>query len=529
MNKTLFCSYKIFLILLAMQGFSSTATAAEQTYVREYTYQASEADSKLSARTIALQEIKRELLNELGTHVTALVKIQNSSDGTTLGREEIETLSAGVTRIEILDEKWNGVIYVLKAQIKADPEDVLKSLYKMLDASKKEKQITQLGGELTVAHSEKQQFAESLIQSRKEISAALAEITRLKKQLGEKQTDAAQQTLRTAYQQQVDYLTSNELFVSALQYYDKGHFSEAMRLFRKVAEQGSATAQHFLGIMYLSGEGVLPNYFEAAKWFRLAAEQGYASAQYILGQMYSKILEMPRDYTEAVKWYRLAAEQGQVDAQIYLGLIYFNGQGVRQDYQESMRWFRKAAELGNAMAQAMLGGMYSEGKGIQQDYSEAVKWHRLAADQGNVDAQVNLGVSYARGQGVPQNYQEAVKWYFMAAEQGNGLAQVNLGSLYYKGQGVLQNYREAVKWYRLAAVQDLTLAQVSLGLMYVRGEGVVQDDVRARMWINIAAAKGDSHAQRVRVAMAQWMTPAQIAKAQMLASDCEKNNYKECR
>ncbi|MBI3186875.1 MAG: hypothetical protein HYZ31_03255 [Gammaproteobacteria bacterium] len=39
--------------------FTGIATAAEQTYVREYIYQASEADSKLSARAIALQEVKR--------------------------------------------------------------------------------------------------------------------------------------------------------------------------------------------------------------------------------------------------------------------------------------------------------------------------------------------------------------------------------------------------------------------------------------------------------------------------------------
>ncbi len=113
--------------LIATVIFTSIATAAEQTYVREYTYQASEADSKISARAIALQEVKRELLSELGTHVSSLVKQKSASDGNQLSTEAIETLSAGVTRVEILDEKWNGTVYVLKAQIKADPEDVLKS------------------------------------------------------------------------------------------------------------------------------------------------------------------------------------------------------------------------------------------------------------------------------------------------------------------------------------------------------------------------------------------------------------------
>ena len=211
-----------YVCFLATMCFSNIVIAAEQIYLREYTYQASEADSKISARTIALQEVKRELLSELGTHVSSLVKQQSSSDGTQLGTVEIETLSAGVTRVEILEEKWNGAVYVLKAQIKADPEDVLKSLHKMLDADKKQKQLSQLGGELSTIRSENIQIAESLTQSKKETTAALAEIARLKKQLEEKQTEASRQTLQTAYQQQVEKLTLNEWVESALKYRQEG-------------------------------------------------------------------------------------------------------------------------------------------------------------------------------------------------------------------------------------------------------------------------------------------------------------------
>jgi hypothetical protein len=155
------------LYLLATFIFSSAAFAAEQTYIREYTYQASEADSKITARAIALQEVKRELLSELGTHVSALVKQQSSSDGRKLGTEEIETLSAGVTSVQILDEKWNGSVYVLKAQIKADPADVLNSLNKMLDVDAKNKQISQLADNLSKVSSLNIQIAESLTQSKK--------------------------------------------------------------------------------------------------------------------------------------------------------------------------------------------------------------------------------------------------------------------------------------------------------------------------------------------------------------------------
>ena len=61
-----------------------------------------------------------------------------------------------------------------------------------------------------------------------------------------------------------------------------------------------------------------------------AAEQGNATAQYNLGVMYTNGQEGVRqDYAQAVHWYRKAAEQGDVDAQVNLGWLYDNGQGVR--------------------------------------------------------------------------------------------------------------------------------------------------------------------------------------------------------
>jgi len=44
------------------------------------------------------------------------------------------------------------------------------------------------------------------------------------------------------------------------------------------AEQGDAEAQYNLGVRYANGEGVPEDYKEAVKWFRKAAEQGFAAA-----------------------------------------------------------------------------------------------------------------------------------------------------------------------------------------------------------------------------------------------------------
>ena len=56
------------------------------------------------------------------------------------------------------------------------------------------------------------------------------------------------------------------------------------------------------------------DYREAVKWFRKAAEQGHAGAQANLGFMYDRGWGVPEDDREAVKWFRKAAEQGHAGA-----------------------------------------------------------------------------------------------------------------------------------------------------------------------------------------------------------------------
>ena len=80
--------------------------------------------------------------------------------------------------------------------------------------------------------------------------------------------------------------------------------------------------------MYGKGQGVPQDYAEAVRWFRRAAEQEHPDAQYYLGLMYDKGRGVPQDYAEAVRWYRRAAEQEHPGAQNNLSLMYDKGRGV---------------------------------------------------------------------------------------------------------------------------------------------------------------------------------------------------------
>ena len=137
--------------------------------------------------------------------------------------------------------------------------------------------------------------------------------------------------------------------------YDNKKYKQAIKYFRKAAEQGYASAQYNLGYCYDNGKGVTIDSDEAAKWYRKAAEQGHAEAQHELGHCYGYGRGVEKNYTEAVKWYKKAAEQGYAEAQHNLGWCYkFGSYGVEKNLTEAVKWYKKAAEKGNAYAQKAL-------------------------------------------------------------------------------------------------------------------------------------------------------------------------------
>ena len=81
-----------------------------------------------------------------------------------------------------------------------------------------------------------------------------------------------------------------------------------------MAEDGGASAQSNLGVMYENGTGVAQDSAAAVSWYRKAADQGDAKAQYNLGLMYAKGQGVPQDYVQAHKWFNLGATSGDASA-----------------------------------------------------------------------------------------------------------------------------------------------------------------------------------------------------------------------
>lgn len=125
---------KYFFLLLAL--FSTTVIHADETsYVREYTYKASDLDSKVSARKNTLNLIKAGVLDEIISYIHNSNSIEQAQVNDQFRSSFIQNTtssSAGFLKARVLQEHWNGFEMRIKAQIKADPERIRNELEKAL-------------------------------------------------------------------------------------------------------------------------------------------------------------------------------------------------------------------------------------------------------------------------------------------------------------------------------------------------------------------------------------------------------------
>ena len=70
----------------------------------------------------------------------------------------------------------------------------------------------------------------------------------------------------------------------------------------------------------LLGNGVEKDDAEAVKWFRKAAEQGYAGGQKNLGASYHDGNGVEKDYAEAYAWFNLASKTDRKAAEFRDGM-----------------------------------------------------------------------------------------------------------------------------------------------------------------------------------------------------------------
>ena len=202
------------LLLFPVQSLAST-----KVFEREYTYSASEADSKLTCRVIALEQVKRLLLEELGTYLHSISEVK---DGV-LTKDEIVSLTAGVVRTEIISEHWDGNVYRLKARIKADPDYVIEAI----DRLRKDRQKSK-----------------DLEESQARAKQYLNEIERLKQELTKAKGEALKRK-QIEYGQAVKNLSAEDWLEKGYSFQISNQYDEAIMAYTKALDINPRLAEAY--------------------------------------------------------------------------------------------------------------------------------------------------------------------------------------------------------------------------------------------------------------------------------------------
>lgn len=472
-----------FLVIFFLAG---QAYAATKEYIRDHEYIATEYDSKYTSRINALNGVKQDLIEEIGTYIKSIVNISEDDFGNKYASHDVVTLAAGITSMTVLEEGWNRIRYFVKAKMLADPDDVLKQVAAIRNNHEIEEQL--------------QETVDDLKDARDQIS-------KLKKQLA-----IAVRNSKTSTKNNIQ--APNKMYLETLRDVEVDHvyqeamkillfeddFNKAFIMMKKLADQDYAKAQTKIGLMYERGMGVDKNYKQAMEWYEKAVQSGHAGAYARIGFLYERGLGVTTDYAMAVKYYRKAIEQGSDRAKALLGWLHQSGSGVENDLQKAFKLTEESiSREPSGFCLAQMGFFYERGIYVDQDLAKARDYYEQASQKGNALGMSRLGFMYFKGRGADVDYARALELARRSDQKGSGPGMGLLVHIYEVGAGVDRDLERARVQYEKAVQFGSAHAMVRLGRMYFKGTGVKQDWDRARELFEMAKAKGHPKAEQLLV------------------------------
>jgi len=233
----------LFLLLSAFCiGMPQAAVAENKVWVKEYTYQASEIDSKVTSRAIALEQVKRLLLEELGSYLVAETEARNFQ----LAKDKITVMTAGIVQTEIIAEKWDGQTYYLKAKIAADPGEVVRLLAGAKENNQKNRELDE---------------------TNRKVEEALKKIKQLQDELASGQRSESRQT---EYFKAVNELTWKEWIDKGVSFMSAEKYEDALNAFNKASEIDPKNVWAYINKGW--AQNGLGNFYPALKELDRAAE-----------------------------------------------------------------------------------------------------------------------------------------------------------------------------------------------------------------------------------------------------------------
>ncbi len=228
-----------------------------------------------------------------------------------------------------------------------------------------------------------------------------------------------------------------------------------------MAVAGNAVAQTALAERYLSGNDGGSNPEEALRWYRRSADQGNGTALYTLGYMAESGTGIPADGATAVTYYQAAAEAGVAEAQTNLGALLEEGRLVDRDMAKAIEWYQRAADRGSAPAQVNLARLLRAGHAVPADPATAASLLHAAADQGHPAGARLVAEDIAATDPVG-----ARQLLMTATAGGDRQGRVALAEMMIEGRGGPVDLLTAKELLEPLAAESFAPAQFALGRLY---------------------------------------------------------------
>jgi hypothetical protein len=167
----------------------------DKTFIKEYKYDASEDDSKNSAREKAILQLKSILSEEVGTYIISYLmrdlKSVNGNAQTSI-KHNIQSFSTAITFLEIIDESWNGEEYWVKASVYVSKNDIMRTLVKNREFIKKieDSDIKEMEQQLIKYRQEEEKYIKREREYREELRIVQNKINKLNKKRHHKEKKA---------------------------------------------------------------------------------------------------------------------------------------------------------------------------------------------------------------------------------------------------------------------------------------------------------------------------------------------------
>ncbi|HEX3626623.1 MAG TPA: tetratricopeptide repeat protein [Verrucomicrobiae bacterium] len=179
----------------------------------------------------------------------------------------------------------------------------------------------------------------------------------------------------------------------------EGKFEEATNLFLTHAGGASAcaaSADYFLGLMYLHGWGFQTNPVEAAAWILKSAQLGHQEAQVDLGSLYLNGIGVPKDENHALAWLHKAdASRGLVTARLSTTRALANCYCAAGHSKEALATLDRLSQIyPRDMDTSLTLAAWQMWFGQTNDY-QATRWRIMQFTKNNDDAAIAVNASKA--------------------------------------------------------------------------------------------------------------------------------------